>query len=178
MALKDSFINLNKALRTTLQNVPAVVDTLIRGFDEIGDAAEEQTTYSTTEHIVGKWIDGSDIYETTVQFGALPNTATKAYNHGITNIGTVISINAIGNTNEPRIPIPFVFNDETYINIYVNSTSFIVTTDRDASSYIGVATIRYTKSAANRTLKNDTKNVVDVEDDITLNPAPAEDLKK
>ena len=37
MALKDSFINLNKALRTTLENVPAVVDTLERGFSKIGE---------------------------------------------------------------------------------------------------------------------------------------------
>lgn len=37
MALKESILNLNTALRTTLQNVPAVVDTLVRGFDEIGE---------------------------------------------------------------------------------------------------------------------------------------------
>lgn len=49
MALKDNILNLNTALRTTLQNVPAVVDTLIRGLDKVADAAEEQTTYSTDE---------------------------------------------------------------------------------------------------------------------------------
>jgi len=35
MAIKDSIVNLKKGLRTTLTNVPALIDTLERGFTEI-----------------------------------------------------------------------------------------------------------------------------------------------
>lgn len=182
MALKDSFINLNKALRTTLQNVPAVVDTLIRGFDEIGDAAEEQSTYSATEHVVGKWIDGSTIYEKTIDLGALPNVAPKTVNHGITNLDKVISIIAVGNSDSPRIPLPYVFDDDKHVNIYVSTDVIIINTNRDLSSYTGTCTLRYTKSATNRAPENDTRNGGDdvpAEDpDVKTATEPAEELKK
>ena len=178
MALKDSFINLNKALRTTLQNVPAVVDTLIRGFDEIGDAAEAEGTYSTTERVVGKWTDGSTIYEKTINLGALPNVAPKTVNHGITNLDKVISIIAVGNSASPKIPLPYVFDDGKYANIYVSSDTILINTNRNLSSYTGTCTLRYTKSAANRAPENDTRNGGDEEPDVKTVEDPAEELKK
>lgn len=170
MALKDSFINLNKALRTTLQNVPAVVDTLIRGFDEIGDAAEAEVTYSTDERVVGKWIDGSDIYEKTYynanKWTATANDVTTISDIDISNVSLMLDMKcsdgyafwgylANGRSDNGKIRI---------INI------------RSSATAIQQITIRYTKVAANRASKNDTKNVI--EDEITLDPAPVEDLKK
>ena len=177
MALKDSFINLNKALRTTLQNVPAVVDTLITGFDEIGDAAEAQNTYSTTERVVGKWIDGSTIYEKTVDLGTLPNVAPKTVNHGITNLDKVISIIAVGNSDSPRIPLPYIFDDDKRVNIYVSTDVIIINTNRDLSSYTGVCTLRYTKNTTSRSPENGTKNVIDDEPVVKTVEDP-EELKK
>ena len=171
MALKDSFINLNKALRTTLQNVPAVVDTLIRGFDEIGDAAEEQTTYSTAERVVGKWIDGSDIYEKVVEFESeLEISYTGFTNTTVdsTNMGNVISV--IG-----------IHSDGTSFGTFLadptrsSHTVLGLSTTRNGNvSAIKTIIIRYTKSAPSRSPENDTKNVIDDE------PVeePAEDLKK
>ena len=37
MAIKDSIVNLKKGLRTTLTNVPALIDTLEKGFSEISE---------------------------------------------------------------------------------------------------------------------------------------------
>ena len=42
--------------------------------------------YSTTEQIVGTWIDGKTLYEKTVNFGALPNATTKTVAHNITGV--------------------------------------------------------------------------------------------
>lgn len=77
MAIKDSIVNLKKGLRTTLTNVPALIDTLVRGLEGVAEAAEEEITYSTDERVVGKWIDGSDVYEKVIEFGALPNATDR-----------------------------------------------------------------------------------------------------
>lgn len=77
MAIKDSIVNLKKGLRTTLTNVPALIDTLIRGLDGVEEATENQTTYSTDEREIGTWIDGSTLYERVINVGALPNNTLK-----------------------------------------------------------------------------------------------------
>ena len=170
MALKDSFINLNKALRTTLHNVPAVVDTLIRGFDEIGDAADELSTYSTDEKIVGKWIDGSVVYEKTINCGALPaNGESTTTNHNISNMGLIVGIEAAGVAEGYTIPLP---SPSPYsASLRVSTTEITIRSGVGGlTGYIGYVTIRYTKSTSNRAPENDTKNVIDDE--------PAEELKK
>lgn len=41
--------------------------------------------YQATEYDTGKkWVDGSDIYRKTVEFGALPNSTTGTVAHGLT----------------------------------------------------------------------------------------------
>lgn len=42
--------------------------------------------YSTTEQIIGTWIDGKPLYEKVVEFGAFPNRTTKSVAHGISNV--------------------------------------------------------------------------------------------
>ena len=177
MALKDSFINLNKALRTTLQNVPAVVDTLIRGFEEIGDAADAQTTYSTDEHVVGKWIDGSNVYEKVIDIGALPNSTTKTVNHGIENLGRALKIEggSYNDTNGETVPLNF----GTAVRTYVDTTRVVVITSSDRSDATGYVILTYIKSTTNRTPEeNDTKNGGDEEPDVKTIEEPAEELKK
>ena len=45
--------------------------------------------YSTDEKVVGTWIDGKSLYEKTIDFGALPNTATKNVAHNIASIDKI-----------------------------------------------------------------------------------------
>lgn len=177
MALKDSFINLNKALRTTLQNVPAVVDTLIRGFDEIGDAADELSTYSATEKAVGTWTDGKTIYEITVDIGELPNNTMKTVNHGVSNINDIILITGSAKSGNNVIPLPFV-GDNKGVSVFVSTASIFISTGTDLTSYSGSVTFRYTKTAASRAPENDTKNDGDDEPVVKTVDEPAEDLKK
>ena len=48
--------------------------------------------YSTTEQVVGTWVDGSTIYEKTI-FGTTEQSAPETQvNHGINNLDTVVSI--------------------------------------------------------------------------------------
>ena len=169
MALKDSFINLNKALRTTLQNVPAVVDTLIRGFDEIGDAAEAEGTYSTDERIVGKWIDGSDIYEKTYYKA---NKWTISAND-VTTISD-IDISDVSMMLDMKCSDGYAFWG--YLaNSRADNGKIRIINVRSSATTIQQITLRYTKVAANRAPENDSKNAIDP--DVMTAPDP-EDLKK
>ena len=175
MALKDSFINLNKALRTTLQNVPAVVDTLIRGFDELGDAAEAQNTYSTTERVVGKWIDGSDIYEKVIVLAA--DTAISYTGFTDTTIDTTSIKNVISafGIHSDGTSFGSLIADPTR----TNHTVLGLSTMRNASTAtIRTIILRYTKISASRAPENDTKNGGDEEPDVKTVEEPAEELKK
>ena len=193
MALKDSFINLNKALRTTLQNVPAVVDTLIRGFYEIGDAADELTTCSTDEHVVGKWIDGSDVYEKLVVVPTLANTGLTSVDVSSLNIAKMLYMNGVAKSTGYTIPLPCAYSDGssfTGVGVYYNYSAKDIRIDTfsDRSSYTdNYLIIRYIKAPVNRASKeNDTKNAIDdepvvktVEDpDVKTVEEPAEELKK
>lgn len=158
MGIKESIANLRKALRTTQTNAPAVIDTLIRSLDGVETAAEEENTYSTDERIVGTWIDGSDIYEKVIEFGALPNATNKRVEHGITGINKIISIT--GTASDENYSTTVTIPDHSpAISIFVSSTNIVITTITDQTSNINTfITLRYTKSAASRSPENDTKN--------------------
>lgn len=75
MALTSARQILNKKIlgggsSEDVQELKVEVAALSASVLTIGEKVENATEYSTTEHIVGKWIDGSDIYEQTYDFGA------------------------------------------------------------------------------------------------------------
>lgn len=102
--------------------------------------------YSTSEVNTGmKWIDGSDIYKKTIDFGALPNAASKAVAHNITGMGTVVKIEPImqdGTAGRgwaiPYVAVSIVCVEDGYIKISAPG---------DMSSYSAYVTLYYTKSA-------------------------------
>lgn len=113
---------------------------------------KNEIVYSTTEHVIGKWIDGSTLYEKTIDCGALPSTAgNKAVAHNISNINKIISIAGVAmRDNGLTITLPntavdalssqiVLYADTTNVNIYVASNQSVNT-----NSYV---TLRYTKTA-------------------------------
>lgn len=180
MALSVSFIKLCKDLKSTLQNVPSVVDTLERGLKDAADAADEQTTYSTTEHIVGKWIDGSDLYERVISVGALPNNTLKTIE--IPTGLKIVSLTgtAINPTNGVTLTIPYVSLGGTTgsVNVSAGDGVISITTDVNRGPFSDTyIIIRYIKTTANRAPENGTKNVIDDEPDVKTVEDP-EELKK
>jgi len=109
------------------------------------------SNYSTTEHKIGKWIDGSDLYEKTVSCGALPNSTGKTVPHSIANLKNIVeirgyAIRTVGNTL--TYPLPFVNSGNTSrVELTVSSTNISITTNVDFSylddTYV---TLRYTKA--------------------------------
>lgn len=108
-------------------------------------------TYSTTEQLIGKWIDNSNLYEKTVDLGALPNASSKTVSHGISNLNKVISMSGIcNNRNNAGYARPLPFSDPSTPNIIridMGGGNIGISTQADWSSYDGYVTIRYTKSS-------------------------------
>lgn len=109
--------------------------------------------YSTDEQIIGTWIDGSTLYQKTVEFGALPNATIKDLAHNISNVDNIwISGGFAKNTsgdfnNQLVLTIP----NSTYAigNWYfgVTKTNIRCVTDSDRTNYSAYVTLQYTKTS-------------------------------
>jgi hypothetical protein len=94
--------------------------------------------YSTTEKVVGTWIDGKPLYQRTI-VTTLPTVATdyvvahKDINVASYNVDTAVSLGGMFD------------NGNVYINIGVGIGSITF----DASAYVGGTSIWYNKSDAN-----------------------------
>lgn len=80
-------------------------------------------TYSTTEQVVGTWIDGRNVYEKTFEFDN-PSAGNAILAHGITNFDSVISV--VGSFHRGDgydEPVPFPHNDVSFMVSLVDFTS-------------------------------------------------------
>lgn len=110
--------------------------------------------YSTTEKIVGSWIDGKPLYQKTINFGALPNATTKSVNHGVSNFGILAGIKGtFWNSSKSSGAIPFAWpaslpgSGDNNVSCSVTPTQIIVATGADMSQYTNAyITLQYTKS--------------------------------
>ena len=105
-------------------------------------------SYSTEEHIIGTWIDGSTLYEKTIDCGALPNNTTKNVNHGISNMNHIIEYKGYATNGTYDLPVPCPSSTATEaITVWYSGTVIIIKTGMDRSAYNGYLTLRYTKTS-------------------------------
>ena len=74
---------------------------------KLGSGANSQHTYSITEQVVGTWIDGKPIYETTYNLSSSISLSTS-YSHSgivISNIEKIVSIPSAIDANGQSIPL-------------------------------------------------------------------------
>lgn len=111
--------------------------------------------YSTTEKIVGTWIDGKALYQKTISCGALPNNTITRLSHGISNLAKVIDIQgrSESTTSSPAIKginIPYAGDSSTAKNpveCWVEPTNLVLRTYMDLSTFTNTyVTLKYTKS--------------------------------
>lgn len=138
---------------------PAFKELLVRLYQILNMMAininlKETGYYVTSEFVTGQKFFPTNIDSTTqgspqyretyrkvVNFGALPNTATKSVAHGITcdanTIFTKIQGNASDQTNKVYLPLPYA--SSTLINnieLYVDSTNVNIITGSNRSTYL------------------------------------------
>ena len=107
--------------------------------------------YSETEHVIGTWIDGSTLYEKTVDCGALPNATSKTVDHNISNVDKIVYVGGIGYAGSNSYPLPFVQvsgGNIQGIRINASSTNIVIISSYDVSSITNSnITLRYTKTS-------------------------------
>lgn len=104
--------------------------------------------YSTTERLIGTWVDGKPLYQKTIHIGALTPT-DNIVAHGIGNIERVIDIKGYSDQGGRWFPLPYVqtqnligYQEKVYVdgtNVYVN----LLNDDYISDCYV---TIQYTKT--------------------------------
>ena len=112
-------------------------------------------TYSTTEQLVGEWIDGSPVYEISIS----SNTAIDMYvfttvaDLSSYNVDKIVSIDVSVTVNEDGDSIYRTYaRGQYFIALFRHSDSLLQLkqsiTSRGGLNWSTVATIRYTKTAS------------------------------
>ena len=104
--------------------------------------------YSYEERLVGTWVDGKPLYEKTVDFGNLPNAATKEVPHGIENVDVIWVHDGYAQSGD--LFDTLVHTDARAVTYswqtLASKTSIRITTGTNRSSIKATVTLRYTKT--------------------------------
>lgn len=112
-----------------------------------GRILNDRFNYSTTEKVVGTWIDGKPLYSKVVNLGALLDNDTKSIAHSIQNLKKVVKLEGFAGSslNKGGITLPHATN--TPIALYADDTNVSVKTTSNASGYTeAYAFVYYTKT--------------------------------
>lgn len=169
MALTSARQILNKKILGggDVQELEVEVAALSASVLTIGEKLENVTEASTTERVVGKWIDGSDIYEKTFT-DTLPVIVDNAFSTKTIDISTLnikdvidydVVIKQIVNDLNIFVKTPYLTNTGLQIKSNVDAGNYIsIISNAAAYSECGIsATIRYTKNAASTTKRTTKK---------------------
>ena len=151
--LNDNADIIDSALHNKADNndIPSSANDISYGIGTVKDALDGLNTalaYSTTEHVVGKWIDGSTLYEKTIDFGALPNASTASKAHGINNLSTIVSIQGTASDSSYAYPLPYTAVEPVNnIQMYILEANIWIRSGTNRTGLHGYVTLRYTKTS-------------------------------
>lgn len=130
-------------------------------FEEIDEKIENIFEYSTNEKKIGKWIDGSDLYELTVIKNNQSEGNNEIFNLSILNVDKFISVLGFAELNGTIIPFGYyVYADNNnYVSAYYRGSDHSLRSVLSTAynGYNITATIRYTKTAPVTTKKTTKK---------------------
>lgn len=105
--------------------------------------------YSTTEKIVGTWIDGKSLYQKTISCGALPDATQKTVSHGLTGTYRIISIEGIALNTTNGIYAPMVRSNgaNNFAEVIVVDSNIRIETTFNGTAFTNsYVTLKYTKA--------------------------------
>lgn len=118
-------------------------------YDELSNI-DTKHNYSTTEQVVGTWIDGRAVYEKTVDCGSMPVTS-KTVPHGVSSPALIWMENGFFYDSQSGYSGAFNMASNTLgsqANIWVSSTDIEIWTGTDRTNCDKVyVTIRYVKTS-------------------------------
>ena len=105
--------------------------------------------YSTDEQVVGTWIDGSTLYEKTLEISDISSNTTVNVPHGVTGLANIVSYSGYATyAGTAIIPIPYTRSSSYIILNTWDSTNVTMEKANLSSSATNIKlTIRYTKSS-------------------------------
>lgn len=112
-------------------------------------APTQYPKYSTTEQVVGEWLDGKPIYQKTINFGALPNNTTKNVAHEISNLDYVVEMYGVSSDGSIQACLPYVnpASLSNAVSIKINGSNIQIVTASNMSTFTKTyITIQYTKT--------------------------------
>lgn len=122
---------------------------------------KEGIKYSTTEQVVGEWLDGKPLYQRTFYISALPNNSEQQFPIDLSNVDNIADIRGICKRNNDAVvrPLPYIYGlghsgstSTTYLEIGIwlqlvdGSWKVIVNTGSNRSDHSAYVTIQYTKT--------------------------------
>ena len=105
--------------------------------------------YSTTEQIIGQWIDGKPLYQKTIDYGTLPNNATKYVAHNIANVDVIWVYDGLAYNPTSTYYNYIQFSSPgsgSAFTTFANGTNIAITTGTNRSTMTATVTLRYTKT--------------------------------
>lgn len=144
-SFNDSKIGNPTNLNTTSKNVVDAVN-------EVHSNLSNLALYSTSETLIGKWINGKSIYRKVIDFGALPNNTQKNLNHNISNVDMFTNVYGIAYTSGYvyTYPLPLMYkgSDSNYnVELMVSKQSISMSSNTDRSALSAYVVLEYTKTS-------------------------------
>ena len=104
--------------------------------------------YSTTERVIGTWIDGSTVYEKTQEGGVTFSAINTWYDTNITGVNKVISVN--GSITRDGEPIPIGYFTSAINSTWLlrnNTIKLMMSAKQSGEAYaLNSITVKYTKT--------------------------------
>ena len=99
-----------------------------------------------TEKTTNMTLGGKQIYVKRIDCGYAPNNSEKQVQHGLTNV-SFVKIEGIAIANNGNIyPLPFAYNDNARIAIWINNQNIEIQTWHDKSNFHCYVDLYYTKN--------------------------------
>lgn len=143
----------NKVKASDMNEVKTVVNNNATELGNTQTSLSNLNTYSTSETLIGKWIDNKDLYRKVIVINNLPNNTYSNTAHNITNLDKVVNTYGIMTSNNETLVTPLnmhgtsaLFSSNTVL-YRINDTNVVIGTTTDYSSYGANIIIEYTKSS-------------------------------
>lgn len=106
-------------------------------------------TFSTSETVIGKWINNKPLYRKVYELGTLPNATSKTWNSGLSNFVVTKLYGVCSASNNTTLPLPYVATaagSNIVLNINASGQILVDSASTDRSGYNGIAIVEYYKT--------------------------------
>lgn len=110
---------------------------------------KENEIYSTNEQVIGTFLDKT-LYRKVINFGALPNAATKSLLHNISNVKYIVHVKGFAknqyDTDFRNLPFVSATDTRADIQVWTDKSYIYSKTNSDMSTFIAYVVLEYTKT--------------------------------